>query len=454
MPGLAPALHAYQAAALEWMLQREQRRDSLPAAEALLGGTISDVRGGVLADEMGLGKTVTVAALVLAAPENDAAPKAGTTRVALRLGGARLPTTTLMEKPLPDPPKGPRRGGVRAVCVCGDAVSEGIECAFCGAVAHKACSRAASCACLGSRGAPSENGLVKSRATLVVCPAAIAGQWKGELARHAPSLIVAEYPGVQALQKAARAARRQVDAPRTCPGSPLFAHDRVQALVVNVLYVWAVKHPASGYVQGMNDLLAVFLVVLVDEVSEGDHVDVATLSDDVLDDVAADAYGLLNGVLESLDDHYVHRQPGLQRTIEEVDGLLRRVDADLHKHLDEVGVLLLQVTFRWINCLLVRELPMRCAIRLWDTCLAEERGFRTFFPYVCAAFLCHFSDALKAKPTEDVHLFLTSLPTSNWADDEVETLLSEAYILSTLFRSAPAHLQHEPDGITPCGGFL
>ena len=70
-----------------------------------------------------------------------------------------------------------------------------------------------------------------------------------------------------------------------------------------------VKHPASGYVQGMNDLLAVFLVVLVDEVSEGDHVDVATLSDDVLDDVAADAYGLLNGVLESLDDHYVHRQP-------------------------------------------------------------------------------------------------------------------------------------------------
>ena len=38
MPGLAPELHAYQAAALEWMLQREQRRDSLPAAEALLGG--------------------------------------------------------------------------------------------------------------------------------------------------------------------------------------------------------------------------------------------------------------------------------------------------------------------------------------------------------------------------------------------------------------------------------
>ena len=50
-----------------------------------------------------------------------------------------------------------------------------------------------------------------------------------------------------------------------------------------------------------------------------------------------------------------------------------------------------------------------------------------------------------------MHLFLTNLPTHDWGDDEVETLLSEAYILSTLFKSAPAHLQHEPDGITPFG---
>ena len=29
-------------------------------------------------------------------------------------------------------------------------------------------------------------------------------------------------------------------------------------------------------------------------------------------------------------------------------------------------------------------------------------GFRTFFPYVCAAFLCHFSETLRAKGDEDV----------------------------------------------------
>ena len=36
----------------------------------------------------------------------------------------------------------------------------------------------------------------------------------------------------------------------------------------------------------------------------------------------------------------------------------------------------------------VHQLPMRCAIRLWDTCLAEQASAasRTFFPDVCARF--------------------------------------------------------------------
>ena len=249
-----------------------------------------------------------------------------------------------------------------------------------------------------------------------------------------------------------------VDAPRTCPGVPLFCHDRVQALIVNVLYAWAVAHPRSGYVQGMNDLLAVLLVVLVNDDVPWDGSDAqllgrdaSALSDAELDDVAADAYGMLTSLLGGLEDHYTHRQPGLQKTIEDVDGLLRRVDADLHKHLDDVGVLLLQVTFRWINCLLTRELPMKALIRLWDTCLAEPDGFSSFFPYVCAAFLCHFSETIRNMESEDVHLFLQTLPTADWGNDEIETLLSEAYILSTLFQNAPSHLQHEPDDISPFG---
>lgn len=61
--------------------------------------------------------------------------------------------------------------------------------------------------------------------------------------------------------------RRQVavDVPRTCPGLPLFHVDAVAAAMERVLYVWAVRHPACGYVQGMNDLVTPFFAVFLAE---------------------------------------------------------------------------------------------------------------------------------------------------------------------------------------------
>ena len=35
--------------------------------------------------------------------------------------------------------------------------------------------------------------------------------------------------------------------------------------VWEVLFIWALRHPASGYVQGMNDLMGVFIYAFVNE---------------------------------------------------------------------------------------------------------------------------------------------------------------------------------------------
>lgn len=284
-----------------------------------------------------------------------------------------------------------------------------------------------------------------------------------------------------------------VDVPRTLPGIPLFSQERIQNLMVRVLYVWSVRHPASGYVQGMNDLLAIIILVFATcadmdaqrsaaEAASADEprlgrlstfdsdidddlappaptdeslppsrrgpkrqpkaysLDASKLSAAQINEIAADTYWCLSKVLDSIYDHYTHLQPGLRRATAHVEGLLRRVDSDLFGHLENECMPMLQITFRWINCLLTRELPLAAIIRLWDTCLAEDSGFDKFFPYVCAAFLCHFSETLRRLQAEDLHLFLQDLPTKDWTDDDVETLLSEAYILSTLFMDAPSHL--------------
>lgn len=66
----------------------------------------------------------------------------------------------------------------------------------------------------------------------------------------------------------------------------------------------------------------------------------------------------------------------------------------LHEHLMKHGIDYLQFSFRWMNNLLTRELPLRCSIRLWDTYLAESDCFATFQLYVCAAFLLHWRQEL------------------------------------------------------------
>lgn len=41
----------------------------------------------------------------------------------------------------------------------------------------------------------------------------------------------------------------------------------------------------------------------------------------------------------------------------------------LYRHLKDQHIEFLQFAFRWMNNLLMRELPVRCTIRLWDTYL-------------------------------------------------------------------------------------
>lgn len=43
-----------------------------------------------------------------------------------------------------------------------------------------------------------------------------------------------------------------------------------------ILYIWAIRHPACGYVQGINDLVTPFFVVfLSDTLSDGDFTDLS-----------------------------------------------------------------------------------------------------------------------------------------------------------------------------------
>ena len=47
----------------------------------------------------------------------------------------------------------------------------------------------------------------------------------------------------------------------------------MQEIFERILYIWAIRHPASGYVQGINDLVTPFFLVFLEEYcAEGQEV--------------------------------------------------------------------------------------------------------------------------------------------------------------------------------------
>lgn len=236
-----------------------------------------------------------------------------------------------------------------------------------------------------------------------------------------------------------------IDVPRMNPSIALFQQKTVQLMFERILFIWSIRHPASGYVQGINDLVTPFYVVFLQEFIPGNKpfetFKVDSLTEEQLRIIEADSFWCLSKFLDSIQDNYVFAQIGIQKKVLQLEELIKRVDEGLHKHLKQHNISYLQFSFRWLNNLLTRELPLRCTIRLWDTYLAESDCFATFQLYVCAAFLLHWRDDLmQENDFQGLLLLLQNLPTQSWSSSQISVLVAEAYKLKVMFADAPNHL--------------
>ncbi len=234
-----------------------------------------------------------------------------------------------------------------------------------------------------------------------------------------------------------------VDVPRTSPEHKLFSYDFIRKMMLRVLYVWSMRHPASGYVQGFNDLCTPFFVIfftqhlnpidinLTLEVSEETLFD---LGQDVLFEIEADTYWCFTKMMDRIQNNYTHNQPGLTLMINKMEEIIRLVDEDLYKHLNILDIAFIKFSFRWMNCYLMREFSLKNIVRMWDSYFSEDDGFNNFHLYVCAGLLLNFSEKLK-KMTEfqEVIMFLQNLPTTSWSQEEIDILLAKAFQINSVY---------------------
>ncbi|KAJ3335188.1 GTPase-activating protein, partial [Kappamyces sp. JEL0680] len=177
-----------------------------------------------------------------------------------------------------------------------------------------------------------------------------------------------------------------IDIQRTNANIKLYQNETTQQCLERILYIWAIRHPASGYVQGINDLLTPFYQVFLMEFlgascssdppgANVEESDPSTLAPAVLEGIEADCYWCLTKLLDGIQDNYIHKQPGITRQVGRLKELVSRVDgllvsltpAPLAAHLQTQGVEFIQFAFRWMNCLLMRELSLKITIRMWDS---------------------------------------------------------------------------------------
>lgn len=238
----------------------------------------------------------------------------------------------------------------------------------------------------------------------------------------------------------------KIDIPRTCFYSIVFfKSEDVSDLMLRVLYIWSLRNPACSYVQGMNDVAVPTLIVLL-EGKYGQPISMLNndtgISQRELEDVEADLYWIISKLLQDLQDHYTSSQPGIQRMSQKLKGIIQRVDLGLFQHLEFEQVDFMQISFRWFNCLFTREFKHDCLLRLWDTCIAESDGFSSFLVYFAAALLNNYAAELKASSFVQIITLLNNSDASRERFDikTMETLISEAYVLMSLFHSSPHHL--------------
>jgi hypothetical protein len=236
------------------------------------------------------------------------------------------------------------------------------------------------------------------------------------------------------------------DLPRT--HIPLLRNDRVQLLFERVLFVWSVRHPASGYVQGMNDLLQPFFFAFlvphcpasaIDDVIA--LADLSSVAEDALREIEADCFWCFSKLLDGLQDLYTKDQPGLYKMLDALASVVDRVDPRLGAWIHSEEIQYQEFAFRWMNCLLVREFSVGLVFRLWDMYLSNHSKIASTHVYVCAAMMVALSPKLTGAPHAEFVMQIQSINPNGWSVDDMEMIIAQAYVYEKMFAGAPSHLR-------------
>lgn len=175
-----------------------------------------------------------------------------------------------------------------------------------------------------------------------------------------------------------------------------------------------------GYVQGMNDILSVILILM-----DGDEVD---------------AFWCFVGLMNHIKGNFEMDQLSMTTQLAGVGRLLRFLDPDLMEHFERQHSGDMFFCFRWLLILFKREFAVGTLWPVWET-LFTNWLCGDYMQFLCVAVLQIHRDALRALGFEDILKFVNELGGTLQPD----LVLSAAFSLWQRFASSsdiPPELQN------------
>jgi len=172
------------------------------------------------------------------------------------------------------------------------------------------------------------------------------------------------------------------DVQRTHPGLHFFSGDTPERMR-RILFVYAKLNPGIGYVQGMNEILAVIIYVLG--------------KSDAAEAAEPDAFFCFSLLMAEVRDLFIRdldsEETGIQGNIARLDKLIKEQDPEVSMHLSRLQIHTQYFAFRWLTTLLTREFELPESIRFWDSLLAAVNRL-AFLHRACCALVTTQRDLL------------------------------------------------------------
>ena len=192
----------------------------------------------------------------------------------------------------------------------------------------------------------------------------------------------------------------------------------------------------------MNDIIAPIFAVYLAELFKMTYIELENnlrfiepqLTPDNIITAEADTFFCFCQLLSTMKQNYIKGFDGINSNLNKISKLLIKCDKELVEHFEKNDVHIFHFAFRWSFCLLLREFPLHLSINLIDYYLLEDVLPNELCTFLIVALLLKFSFKIKTFSKEQIIIFLQSLPTQNWGEQDIKLLVSEGFTLRSLFK--------------------